>query len=79
MSRDPYDYTLEVCAVCGAQLDRTGNGRCPVDRSHWRVGGMIVRVVPRADDEQDDSATRRHLRLLDKARTAEQKPTGGEG
>jgi hypothetical protein len=52
-SRDAHDFTIECCAVCGAQLDRSGNGRCPVSRDHWSVGGMVVRVVPRPDDEQD--------------------------
>lgn len=51
--RDPYDYTLEVCRVCGAQLDRVRNGRCPVDRAHWSAGGMVTRVLARPDSEQD--------------------------
>lgn len=55
--RDPHDYTIEVCQECGAQLSRSGNGRCPIDRAHWRIGGMVVRVVARPDRQQD-----RHFR-----------------
>lgn len=50
---DAHDYTIEVCQDCGAQLDRYGNGRCPVDQSHWSSGGMIVHVLARPDSEQD--------------------------
>lgn len=68
--RGPYDYTLEVCVACGAQLGRSGNGRCPLDREHWSRGGIIVRMIPRPDDEQDDEATRRHLRVLERGRSS---------
>lgn len=51
--RAPHDYTIEVCKECGAQLDRSGNGRCPVDRGHWKYGGMLVRVIARPASEQD--------------------------
>lgn len=51
--RDPYDFTIEVCQVCGAQLNRSGNGRCPVAPEHWSAGGMVVRVLARPDADQD--------------------------
>lgn len=66
--REPHDYTIEVCADCGAQLDRYRNGRCPVSEAHWRTGGMVVRVIARPLDEQDDRATvRRFTRIPEDA------------
>jgi hypothetical protein len=50
--REPHDFTIECCCVCGAQLDRSGNGRCPVSRDHWKSGGMVVRVLARPAAEQ---------------------------
>lgn len=71
--RAPHDYTIECCMECGAQLDRSGNGRCPVSRAHWSRGGFVVRVQPRPVTEQEDEA-RFYWRAL-----PEQEPTGGEG
>ena len=52
---DPRDYAIEVCSVCGAQLDGAHGAantlRCAV-REHGRHGAMIVRVVARPDAEQ---------------------------
>src|SRR3954469_10036114 len=55
--RDPLDWYIEVCAVCGCQLgpgigSRTNTGRC-VTPEHRSVGGTVVRVVARPDGEQD--------------------------
>jgi hypothetical protein len=61
--RDPHDYTIEVCIECGAQLNRGGNGRCPVAPEHWSRGGMVVRVVARPDEEQD-VIYQRHSRVV---------------
>lgn len=61
--RDPHDYTIEVCIECGAQLDRYGNGRCPVTESHWSRGGMVMRVVARPDVQQD-VVYQRHARAV---------------
>lgn len=69
--RMPHDYTIEVCIRCGAQLDRSGNGRCPVDRAHWSAGGMVVRVIARQLDDQDDRiAWRRYSCIPDSAKEA---------
>lgn len=65
--RAPHDYTIEVCVRCGAQLDRSGNGRCPVDRRHWEGGGIILRLVARPVDEQDDITARYYERVIPKA------------
>lgn len=51
----PWDYTVEVCAVCGSLASR-GHGaadtnRCAVD-SHRGAGCIVVRVVARPDDQQ---------------------------
>lgn len=65
---DHHDYTVEVCIECGAQLDRSGNGRCPVDRSHWSRGGMVVRVVARPPMQQDRTTARHWSVIPDEAR-----------
>jgi hypothetical protein len=53
---DPYDYAIEVCTICGAQLDRIhGTGpslRCVTD-DHSRHGAMVVHVLARPDEQQD--------------------------
>lgn len=52
---EPLDYAIEVCRICGAQLDRAHGAadtlRCAV-REHGPSGAMLVRVSPLPDDEQ---------------------------
>lgn len=54
--RDPLDWYIEVCAICGCQLgpgigSRTGTGRCVV-LAHRKAGGIVVRVQSRPISEQ---------------------------
>lgn len=54
--RDPLDWIIEVCRVCGCQLgpgigSRTRTGRC-VDEDHHSVGGVVVRVQARQDGQE---------------------------
>lgn len=65
--RDPLDWYIEVCAVCGCQLgpgigSRTRTGRCVVEE-HRSVGGTVVRVVARPDEEQD-AVTRSYFKRM---------------
>jgi hypothetical protein len=52
----PWDYTIEVCAVCGSMASR-GHGAADTNRcavpSHRGQGCVVVRVVARSDSEQD--------------------------
>lgn len=62
--REPRDWYIEACAVCGCQLgpgigSRTPTGRC-IDDAHHSVGGVIVRVLARPAAEQE-SVTRRYI------------------
>jgi hypothetical protein len=56
VSREPHDYTIEVCRDCGRQLDREHgakpSGRCP-DPGHAQHAPMTVRVIARPDTEQN--------------------------
>jgi hypothetical protein len=57
IARDPLNWYIEVCAVCGCQLgpgigSRTSTGRCVV-QAHHSTGGTVVRVVARPSSEQD--------------------------
>lgn len=57
---DPHDYVIEVCVICGGQLNRgTVTGRC-TNRDHQKHGGMVVRVIPRPLEEQPQPATKRN-------------------
>jgi hypothetical protein len=51
----PWDYTVEVCAACGALANRSHGAdttnRCAVP-SHRERGCIVVRVVARPDSEQ---------------------------
>jgi hypothetical protein len=65
--RDPLDWYIEICAVCGCQLgpgigSRTQTGRCVVS-DHRRVGGTVVRVQALPLDQQEES-TARHLKQI---------------
>lgn len=58
--RDPMDWIIEVCAVCGGQLgpgvgSRTNTGRCVVEEHH-STGGVVVRVAAKPADVQGGSA-----------------------
>jgi len=60
--REPLDWYIEVCAVCGCQLgpgigSRTRTGRC-IYEEHRRRGGVVVRVVARPLAEQPDMSRR---------------------
>lgn len=61
-TRDPLDFIIEVCRICGCQLgpgvgSRTVTGRC-VELSHWSSGGVVMRVIARHPVEQDAIAAR---------------------
>lgn len=63
--RDPLDWYIEVCAVCGCQLGpgvgaRTRTGRCVVEEHH-QAGGVVVRVLGRPVGQQADASTQRLL------------------
>lgn len=51
----PWDYTIEVCAVCGSLASRShgaaDTNRCAVPQ-HRHQGCVIVRVVARPDSQQ---------------------------
>ncbi len=51
----PWDYTVEVCAVCGSLASR-GHGAADTNRcaipSHRQAGCIVVRVVARPDSQQ---------------------------
>jgi hypothetical protein len=54
--RDPLDWYIEVCGVCGCQLGpgigtRTRTGRC-IYESHRSTGGIVVRVSAKPLSEQ---------------------------
>lgn len=56
LERDPLDWYIEVCAVCGGQLgpgvgSRTPTGRCVVE-AHRSRGGRVIRVCARPSTEQ---------------------------
>lgn len=58
-TRDPLDWYIEICAVCGCQLgpgigSRTRTGRCVVN-AHRSIGGTVVRVQARPISEQDST------------------------
>jgi hypothetical protein len=62
--RDPLDWYIEVCVVCGCQLgpgigSRTSTGRCVVE-AHRSRGGMVVRVQAKPITEQE-SVSQRYL------------------
>jgi len=56
--RDPLDWYVEICAVCGCQLgpgvgSRTSSGRCVVE-GHRNIGGIVVRVQALLLSEQEN-------------------------
>ena len=60
--REPLDWFIEVCGVCGCQLgpgigSRTRTGRC-VYEEHRQVGGVVVRVTALPGPTQNVSAER---------------------
>lgn len=65
--RDPLDWYIEICAVCGCQLgpgvgSRTRSGRCVV-QEHRRVGGTVVRVQARPISDQE-GVTRKYMERI---------------
>lgn len=68
-ARDPLDWYIEVCAVCGCQLGpgigaRTRTGRC-IFEEHRQSGGVLVRVSAKPLSEQEPiGSTRRVLTRL---------------
>lgn len=65
---DPHDYTIEVCIICGCQLNRgTRAGRC-VNEEHWSAGGMVVRVQARPIEDQDIVTRRYYERAIPQER-----------
>lgn len=70
-SPEQHAYVIEVCKVCGGQLNSKYNpagrggsaptGRCGTDPSHWEVGGVLLKVVPVPLDEQVDQFNKANL------------------
>lgn len=57
-TKDPLDWYIEICAICGCQLgpgvgSRTQTGRCVV-QEHRSTGGIVVRVQALPLSEQQD-------------------------
>lgn len=55
--KDPLDWYIEVCVVCGCQLgpgigSRTSTGRC-VEKDHHKQGGVVIRVIGKPLHEQE--------------------------
>jgi hypothetical protein len=66
-NKDPLDWYIEVCAVCGCQLgpgigSRTRTGRCVISE-HRSIGGIIVRVQALPLSDQYD-ITRRYFERI---------------
>jgi hypothetical protein len=67
--RDPLDWYIEICAICGCQLGpgvgtRTNTGRC-IHPEHHSTGGIVVRVLARPISEQDRPAESRLDRITE--------------
>lgn len=65
--RDPLDWYIEICIVCGCQLgpgvgSRTDTGRCVIPE-HGKYGSVVVKVQSKPLAVQEKSSIRTLERL----------------
>lgn len=68
LKRDPLDWYIEICGVCGCQLgpgigSRTNTGRC-IHEDHRSTGGVVVRVEAKKPLSEQGIPAHRVLRRL---------------